>query len=287
MGNTVYQNYPDIRLGVAPYVVGEGWKGGRYTPTGSWAYAASSDTENLDGATELVKWMSGVESGMRIWELSKTFPSTYEAFEQIDVFQDDENYRMLYEQLKEYGHPRPKTPVYPQVSASFQQALESVALSGQETRQVLDKSVERIGALYKRMMKRRSSSWLGMAFFGPALVLLTIFLFVPMVLTLVFSFTDYFALNPGLTHFVGPENYIKIFKDELFVQSFVNTVCFVLIILPCQGAGALVLALLIHKVTHCKKYFKVAFFIPVVCTNTHAHTHTTHTHTHTHMHTLM
>ena len=105
---------------------------------------------------------------------------------------------------------------------------------------------------------------MGMAFFGPALVLLTIFLFVPMVLTLVFSFTDYFALNPGLTHFVGPENYIKIFKDELFVQSFVNTVCFVLIILPCQGAGALVLALLIHKVTHCKKYFKVAFFIPVV-----------------------
>ena len=148
--NTVYQNYPDIRLGVAPYVVGEGWKGGRYTPTGSWAYAASSDTENLDGATELVKWMSGVESGMRIWELSKTFPSTYEAFEQIDVFQDDENYRMLYEQLKEYGHPRPKTPVYPQVSASFQQALESVALSGQETRQVLDKSVERINAKLER-----------------------------------------------------------------------------------------------------------------------------------------
>ncbi|MCI8660281.1 MAG: sugar ABC transporter permease [Lachnospiraceae bacterium] len=113
-------------------------------------------------------------------------------------------------------------------------------------------------------MNKRSSSLLGMAFFGPALVLLTIFLFVPMVLTLAFSFTDYFALNPDLTHFTGLENYIKIFKDDLFVQSFVNTVCFVLIILPCQGIGALCLALLINKVTHCKKYFKVAFFIPVV-----------------------
>ncbi len=113
-------------------------------------------------------------------------------------------------------------------------------------------------------MKKRSSSLLGMAFFGPALVLLTIFLFVPMVMTLIFSFTDYFALNPDLTHFVGLENYVKIFKDELFVQSFVNTVCFVLIILPCQGIGALGLALLINKVTHCKKYFKVAFFVPVV-----------------------
>ncbi len=113
-------------------------------------------------------------------------------------------------------------------------------------------------------MKRKSSSWLGMAFFGPALVLLTIFLFVPMVLTLAFSFTDYFALNPDLTHFVGLENYFKILKDDLFRQSFFNTVCFVLIILPCQGIGALLLALLIHRVTHCKKYFKVAFFVPVV-----------------------
>ena len=43
---------------------------------------------------------------------------------------------------------------------------------------------------------KKKESILGMAFFGPALVLLTLFLFLPMVLTLVFSFTDYFALNP-------------------------------------------------------------------------------------------
>ena len=111
---------------------------------------------------------------------------------------------------------------------------------------------------------KKKESILGMAFFGPALVLLTLFLFLPMVLTLVFSFTDYFALNPDMTHFVGLENYINIFKDELFVKSFFNTVKFVLIIVPCQCIGALVLALAINKVTHCKKYFKVAFFIPVV-----------------------
>ena len=67
-----------------------------------------------------------------------------------------------------------------------------------------------------------------------------------------------------MTHFVGLENYINIFKDELFVKSFFNTVKFVIIIVPCQCIGALVLALAINKVTHCKKYFKVAFFIPVV-----------------------
>lgn len=105
---------------------------------------------------------------------------------------------------------------------------------------------------------------MGMAFFGPALVLLSVFLFIPMILTLIFSFTDFFALSPKLTHFVGLENYIQIFKDEDFRQAFGNTVNFVLIIVPLQGLGALGLALLINKVTHCKKYFKVAFFIPVV-----------------------
>lgn len=112
--------------------------------------------------------------------------------------------------------------------------------------------------------KRVSESLMGMAFFGPALVLLSVFLFIPMILTLIFSFTDFFALSPNLTHFVGLENYIQIFKDEDFRQAFGNTVNFVLIIVPLQGLSALGLALLINKVTHCKKYFKVAFFIPVV-----------------------
>lgn len=105
---------------------------------------------------------------------------------------------------------------------------------------------------------------MGMAFFGPALVLLTLFLFIPMILTLIFSFTDFFALNPRLTHFVGFDNYFQVLKDEDFCRAFVNTLKFVVIIVPLQSLGALGLALLIHKVTYCKTYFKVAFFIPVV-----------------------
>ncbi len=148
--NTIYNSYPDISLGVAPYVVGDNWDGGRYTPTGSWAYAASSKTEHLEGATELVKWMSGVESGTMLWEKAKCFPSTYQAFESIDIFQTDENYRALYNQLSSYGHPRPKTPVYPQVSTSFQQVMENSVLTGKEPENELNKAVERINAKLKR-----------------------------------------------------------------------------------------------------------------------------------------
>lgn len=148
--NTIYTSYPDIDLGVAPYIVGEDWNGERYTPTGSWAFAPTSKTENIEGATELVKWMSGAESGSLLCQKTKSLPSTYKAFEENDIFQTDENYRALYNQLSKYGHPRPKTPVYPQVSTCFQQTLENCVLSGLDIQSELDKSVERINAKLKR-----------------------------------------------------------------------------------------------------------------------------------------
>ena len=113
-------------------------------------------------------------------------------------------------------------------------------------------------------MNKTREKILGMAFFGPALVLLTIFLFIPMILTLIFSFTDFFTLNPSATKFVGLENYTRLFNDELFGKAFFNTMKFAIVVVPLQMGGALLLALGINKVTRCKKYFKIAFFIPVV-----------------------
>ena len=110
----------------------------------------------------------------------------------------------------------------------------------------------------------KRNSILGMSFFGPALVLMAIFLFIPMILTFVLSFTDYFALNPSLTSFVGLENYISLFKDKLFIQAFKNTILFVIIIVPLQTGLAFGLALFIDRISYCKSYFKLAFFIPVV-----------------------
>ena len=151
--NTIYQSYSDIDLGVAPYIVSDDWDGERYTPTGSWAYAATTKATNINAATELVKWMSGVESGILLYENTKSMPSTYAAYDQITTFEEDENYKALYEQLRDYGHPRPKTPVYPQVSTSFQQVLEDVALSGKDVNDEMDKSVERINAKLKRYVR--------------------------------------------------------------------------------------------------------------------------------------
>lgn len=148
--NNITSNYPDINLGVAPYVVSDNWDGGRYTPTGSWAFAASSGTENIDGATALVQYMSGIDSSIRLMEKTNSMPSTWAAYETNDLFTTDPNYKALYDQLSAYGHPRSKTPVYPQVSTSVQQVLENSVLSGRDTQETMDKAVSRINKKLKR-----------------------------------------------------------------------------------------------------------------------------------------
>ena len=111
-------------------------------------------TKKLKGATKLVQWMSGIESGKRLWDESKSFPSTYEAFKSSPIFEEDENYKALYHQLSKYGHPRSKTPVYPQVSASVQEVLENSVLTDKDAKTELDKSVERINAKLKRYVMK-------------------------------------------------------------------------------------------------------------------------------------
>ncbi len=149
--NTLYTSYQDVSFGVAPYVVGDSWNGERYAPTGSWAFAASSKTKHIKGATELVKWMSGVGQRETLMGKVKIISHPHmKRMKRFDVFQKDENYKALYYQLSNYGHPRPKTPAYPQVSTSFQQVLENCVLSGFDPQEQLDKSVERINAKLKR-----------------------------------------------------------------------------------------------------------------------------------------
>ena len=78
-----------FKVGVAPYPVGNDWDKERYTPTGSWAYAVSSSCTNVSAATEAVKWLSGVESGVILSELTGNMPSTYEAYDKVDQFKDE------------------------------------------------------------------------------------------------------------------------------------------------------------------------------------------------------
>lgn len=119
-------------------------------------------------------------------------------------------------------------------------------------------------ALKRGMDHKRLKMILGIFFTLPALVLLFIFLVLPAILALIYSFTDYQMLKPGEKSFVGLDNFIMLFQDELFFISLKNTLYFVLVVVPLQSATALILALLVNKKVKIAKIARIGFFSPVI-----------------------
>lgn len=115
---------------------------------------------------------------------------------------------------------------------------------------------------FQRLMK--SENFAGYAFMAPALILLTLFLFIPTVLTISYAFTDYYLLTPNDKNFVFLDNFVQLFKDPLVLQSLKNIFKFVIFIMPLQVGLALLLALFVNNGRRGTIFFKVAFFAPVV-----------------------
>jgi fructooligosaccharide transport system permease protein len=101
-------------------------------------------------------------------------------------------------------------------------------------------------------------------FLAPALILLALFLIIPALFAIYYSFTNYYLLTPNSKQFIGLENYIKLFHDPIFLTSLKNIAIFVVCVIPLQVGSALGLALLINKKRKGNIFFKVAFFSPVV-----------------------
>ncbi|MGF9729308.1 carbohydrate ABC transporter permease [Bacillus licheniformis] len=105
---------------------------------------------------------------------------------------------------------------------------------------------------------------LAYTFLGPALLILSVFLVIPSIMAVYYAFTDYYLLTPDLRKFVGFDNFIKLFKDHIFLKSLSNTLKFVVLVIPLQIGAALGLALLLNKKRKANTFFKVAYFSPVV-----------------------
>lgn len=105
---------------------------------------------------------------------------------------------------------------------------------------------------------------LGYAFLSPALILLTIFLIIPVIMVFYYAFTDYYMLTPDERKFIGIENFIKLVQDPTFIKSIWNTAKFVIWIIPVQLGLALGMALIVNKPRKGNMFYKVAFFAPVV-----------------------
>jgi len=112
------------------------------------------------------------------------------------------------------------------------------------------------------LRKEARTAWL---MSSPALVLLTLFLGIPILLTFVLSFTNIRLVSPTPPKFVGLNNFLRAFAhDPSFLRSLTNTAFFAMIVVPCQSALALALAVLVNAKVKGVTVFRTMIFMPVV-----------------------
>lgn len=107
-------------------------------------------------------------------------------------------------------------------------------------------------------------------FLAPALALLIIFFFAPVIAGFALSLTDFDLYTIGDPHnlrFVAFRNYRDLLASGIFWQALGNTFYFSLIGGPLTVATSLGAALLVNaKLTRAKAFFRTVYFAPVVTT---------------------
>lgn len=101
-------------------------------------------------------------------------------------------------------------------------------------------------------------------FLTPALILAILFIVLPIILAFTYGFTDYYLLKPNDKEFIGFENFKRMMTDEVLIQSFMNTIKFVVFVVPLQLSMALGLALIVNKKIRGVGFFRTAYFSPAV-----------------------
>jgi len=110
----------------------------------------------------------------------------------------------------------------------------------------------------------------GWAFAAPALLIITVFFFVPVLAALIVSLTDFdlYALaDIRNLRFVGLDNYRQLLHAPQFWRAVANTGYFVAVGVPLSLAASLASALLVNsRLAYCSAFFRTALFAPVVTT---------------------
>ncbi|MDX1976178.1 MAG: sugar ABC transporter permease, partial [Pseudanabaenaceae cyanobacterium bins.68] len=99
-------------------------------------------------------------------------------------------------------------------------------------------------------------------FLLPALILLTISAFYPLLAAVGLSFTSYDFV--GAIEFVGDRNYRAIWSDRLFWQVLGNTLSYLLLVVPALVTLPLGLAILVNHKLRGMALFRSIYYLPVL-----------------------
>ncbi|GAA6303720.1 carbohydrate ABC transporter permease [Eisenbergiella tayi] len=111
--------------------------------------------------------------------------------------------------------------------------------------------------------KKKGFDKVAFMFIAPAFIFFTLFIIVPTLASVYYSFTSWDGISP-VVKFVGLANYKEIFTSARFGNALKNTIILTLFISLFENAFALALALIVDNVRWGKNFFRSAFYIPVL-----------------------
>lgn len=104
-------------------------------------------------------------------------------------------------------------------------------------------------------------------YLAPAALLLLAFWFIPVVMSIAISFTDWTgASRLDTVNFTGTKNYLQALQDPNFIQVFWNTANYVMWSVPMTLIAALSIALLLNNKISGSGVFRTIYFLPYVTT---------------------
>ncbi len=137
----------------------------------------------------------------------------------------------------------------------------SSIVSSAETLTSTAEKQQAVGRVRKKSLRTALLFW---SFVGPLVLGLLIFVYVPIIWSLILSFFNARAtITP--TEFIGLQNYQAMLQDSAFTGSLLTFTIFTLFIVPTTLIGALGLALLVNSVRVARGFFRSVFFLPTAC----------------------
>ena len=113
------------------------------------------------------------------------------------------------------------------------------------------------------MASRRNTALTAYLFLAPAIVLLLVFSFWPVGFGSYIAFTKYNVIDRP--EWVGLANFRDLLSDDLFLSSLKNSALYLLVV-PAIQVIALFLAVLVNNKLPGIKFFRAAYYLPVVTT---------------------
>ncbi|NLG89066.1 MAG: sugar ABC transporter permease [Clostridiaceae bacterium] len=101
----------------------------------------------------------------------------------------------------------------------------------------------------------------------PSLLCLTIFLFIPLIMSFGLAFFDVTIFLKQFK-FVGLDNFIELLQDDRFWNALGNTVYFTIMVVPCGILFSLAVALFVQGNSLFQRFLRVSYYVPVICSMT-------------------